>query len=579
MRRSTMLKFDSYYPMDKDLGYTMQDEDHFNDLFEQFLNDDPTPLTSRADGADDFHALDFAFEEETEPSESSSADSKLATLNSPPAGLNYMPIQRSLAFRPQQTLAHPQPLKAISSSELLSLEGKAPPVVYHNTAPSTASASSAAPTLRRKAKFCAPVPESHRGRSERVSKKSSRDMNRASFTSSRHDSPSYPDWAQRFEQISIQQPMPQLQTSSSQPTATYKDKRPGNIMTASCTLPHTPSQDRLPVATPSMQEQRPSVGSEVSQSSRLVTVAISPTLQAWENHEDVSPMTLSNDNNDRLRAPHLRHAETWSYSPVSPLSDGPISPLSSGFVVSPQHVQPSWLHGIPSNMDSYYQNSGLSPQSSTTPHLSAHAVPDFTPHDLMNYEPYSSFINEDPSSAYSVIPTDNPFQSPTDDFPSHNFYKHQNGDILNGITQSQPQSPPPLSCPPSLSPLQSPSKHRPDRSLRSKSHRRGLKSLGNLRTPKSASALKQPKSASTLRSPRSTTGNFGFVNFTPDDKSKILTGVAPSGSSKTKQRREQEAMDRKRKSSHVALKAVEAVGGDVERFRREFESEGMELAI
>ncbi|KAK4697737.1 hypothetical protein P7C71_g385, partial [Lecanoromycetidae sp. Uapishka_2] len=571
-----MLKFDSYYPMDKDLGYTKQDEDHFNDLFEQFLNDDPTPLTSTASGTEDLHALDFAFEEETEPSESSSADSKLTTLNSLPTGLNYKSIQRSLAFRPQRALAQPQPLRAISSSELLSLEGKAPPATNHHKTLSTPSSSSAAPTLRRKAKFCAPAAEAQHGRSERASKKPSREMSRSSFASTRHDSPSYPDWAQRFEHISIQQPLPQLQTSSPRPTATYKDKRPGNISTASHTPSHTPFHDRLPVATPARQEQRPSVCSDISQSSRLVTVAISPTLRAWENHEDVSPMTLSNDNNNRLHAPHLRHADTWSYSPASPLGDGPMSPLSPEFVVSPQHVQPSWLHGIPSNLDSYYQNSGPSPQSSSTAQLSAHAIPDLTPHDLMNYEPYRSFINEDPSSAYSVNPPDNPFQSPTNDFPSHNYYKDHNGDILNGTTQSHPQTPPPFSLPPSPSPLQSPSKHR---SLRSKSHRRGLKSLGNLRTPKSASALKQPKSASTLRSPRSTTGTFGFVNFTPDDKSKILTGVAPSGSSKTKQRREQEAMDRKRKSSHVALKAVEAVGGDVERFRREFEREGMELAI
>lgn len=493
-----------------------------------------------------------------------------------------MPIQRTLALRPQQTLAQPRPQRAaISSSELLSLEGKAPPV-NHTKAPSTSSSSSAAPTLRRKAKFCAPVPEPHRGRSQRVSKKSSREMSRPSYSIDRHDSPPYSDWTQRFEQISIQQPMPQLQTSSPRPTATYKDKRPGNIMTANYTPSHTPSQDRLPVATPATQEQRPSIGSEVSHGSRLVTVAISPTLETWENHADVSPMTLSNGNNDRLRAPHLRHADTWSYSPVSPLGDGPIPPLSPGFVVSPTHVQPSWLHGIPSNLDSYYQNSGPSPQSSTTAPLSAHAIPDFVPHDLMNYEPYGNFINEDPSSSYSVISTENPFQSPTtpaDEFPPHNFYKPQNGDILNGITQSLPQTPPPHSYPSSPYPLHSPSKPRTDRSLRSKSDRRGLKSLGNLRAPKSASALKSPKSALALRSPRSTTGTFGFVNFTPDDKGKILTGVAPSGSSKTKARRELEAMEKKRRSSHAALKAVEALGGDVERFKREFESEGMELAI
>ncbi|KAL6232737.1 hypothetical protein BDW75DRAFT_13383 [Aspergillus navahoensis] len=55
-----------------------------------------------------------------------------------------------------------------------------------------------------------------------------------------------------------------------------------------------------------------------------------------------------------------------------------------------------------------------------------------------------------------------------------------------------------------------------------------------------------------------------FVNFTANDSQKILTGVAPSGSSKTKARREQEARDRRRKLSEAALQAVRKAGGDVE---------------
>ena len=69
------------------------------------------------------------------------------------------------------------------------------------------------------------------------------------------------------------------------------------------------------------------------------------------------------------------------------------------------------------------------------------------------------------------------------------------------------------------------------------------------------------------------------MNLGPNDKSKILTGVAPSGSSKTKARREQEANEKKRRSSQAALKAVEALGGDVERLKADLEIEGMELGI
>ena len=57
--------------------------------------------------------------------------------------------------------------------------------------------------------------------------------------------------------------------------------------------------------------------------------------------------------------------------------------------------------------------------------------------------------------------------------------------------------------------------------------------------------------------------SVGFVNYTPNDSQKILTGVAPSGSSKTKARREKEALDKRRKLSQAAVRAVRAVGGDV----------------
>lgn len=60
-----------------------------------------------------------------------------------------------------------------------------------------------------------------------------------------------------------------------------------------------------------------------------------------------------------------------------------------------------------------------------------------------------------------------------------------------------------------------------------------------------------------------------FVNFTPDDSLKILTGVAPSGSSKTKARREKEALERRRKLSQAAVRAVRAAGGDVSTLAEE----------
>jgi hypothetical protein len=53
-----------------------------------------------------------------------------------------------------------------------------------------------------------------------------------------------------------------------------------------------------------------------------------------------------------------------------------------------------------------------------------------------------------------------------------------------------------------------------------------------------------------------------------------LTGVAPSGSSKTKARREKEAAEKRRKLSQAAMKAVMEAGGDVDSLRR-LEREGL----
>ncbi|KAJ5898938.1 hypothetical protein N7495_003682 [Penicillium taxi] len=84
-------------------------------------------------------------------------------------------------------------------------------------------------------------------------------------------------------------------------------------------------------------------------------------------------------------------------------------------------------------------------------------------------------------------------------------------------------------------------------------------------------SMNGPKSAKS-GSPRGANKSVSvsFVNFTANDSQKILTGVAPSGSSKTKARREQEAQDKRRKLSEAALRAVRNAGGDVEALEAVF---------
>ena len=69
-----------------------------------------------------------------------------------------------------------------------------------------------------------------------------------------------------------------------------------------------------------------------------------------------------------------------------------------------------------------------------------------------------------------------------------------------------------------------------------------------------------------MKSPQN---GLGFVNYTPHDRKKILTGVAPSGSSKTKARREKEALEKRRQLSEAAKRVILEAGGDIEALERE----------
>ncbi|KAK0517569.1 hypothetical protein JMJ35_000724 [Cladonia borealis] len=590
-----MLSLDTYLSEDKGFGFSTQ-EDPCRDLLEQYLNinDDPTPASESTKAVAELHEFDFKLDEETESSESCSANTRTSQGNSPPLYPHSLAAQRAIGQRPHRPIVrHHASRTAISSTEYLNLEGGAPSKSDRMKVSSSSSSYSAVPTLRRKGRFCVAAAEQTRGQSSNIIRKPSKEdsMSRPSYGHVRHESLPYQEWTQRFGQISLQQPPSTPQSSPSRSTGTFRDKRPSNILTST----QTPSHDRLPKA--KRPEERAPSGSGISRkstpsdTSRLITVGISPTLREWTHQDDeaVSPLTLTDS--ARLHAPPLRHAHTWNYSSVSPL-DGSITPLSPGFSLSPTHVQPSWLHqhGLPENTTSYYQNgntpsqlSANSSQYSGAPPLTPHTIAGFTPHSLIpQYSPYDDFINEDPSGDYSVVGAGAGAGADTD-FPSHagagslrqDTYDNTNKD--RELASIPRPSTPPDQTDDSAAPLNSPLK----RHLRSQSklHRRSQKSLGHIKQPKSATSLKSPKSAGALRSPRST-GQFGFVNLGPNDKSKILTGVAPSGSSKTKARREQEAIEKKRRSSQAALKAVEALGGDVERLKVDLEiEEGMELGL
>lgn len=575
MRPDTMLNFGYPRAMDKDFGNTAtQIEDPCDDFFDQWLNQDQTTIS---DTPDDFHDFDFAFDEETVSSGSYSTGSKTSSLPSsqqpPAATLEFSPPQLNLPLRNRPRLVRceaPTLRSAISSSELLNLEGKIAHIKSQTKTPSISSSStSAVPTLggtlRRKAKFCAPAPERQRGRSQKVSKTPSSEMMRPSYHH-RQDTPACPEWTQRFERISLQTPNNTPQISPPRIIGSFRDNRPGNIVT-SCrksTLQHSKYAMRVS----DLKSEAPQETSTTPQTSIYNPLPNAPVLQGQVRDGDMNSLPSTSGDvepedqrigSERTHAQQLRHPPSWNYLPISPLD-------LDYTTVSPNHVHPSWLHGLPEdiNVDSYQHNAGATP---STPGI-AQPSSDYTSQDFLSqYESYGQFINEDPSTGYSVVPS-NPLQSPGAEEIPITLYGHDDPDLVG---KARPHSPHRRSQ--SVSPpLHSPTKSRGRSRMRS--HKK-TKSVGQLKQPKSCSTLKSAKSFGNIKSPKSTGPSFdNFVNFTAHDSDRILTGVAPSGSSKTKARREQEANEKKRKLSLAALRAIEEVGGDitaVEMLKAEFD--------
>lgn len=103
---------------------------------------------------------------------------------------------------------------------------------------------------------------------------------------------------------------------------------------------------------------------------------------------------------------------------------------------------------------------------------------------------------------------------------------------------------------PHTPPSRSPSRSRSPDSGRISSRRSSKNS------PKS-----RKSSSSASRTPGISLDSMSFVNYTPTDSQRILAGVAPSGSSKTKARREKEAAEKQK----ALMEALRKAGGNVDQ--------------
>ncbi|KAJ9661756.1 hypothetical protein H2198_001721 [Neophaeococcomyces mojaviensis] len=113
----------------------------------------------------------------------------------------------------------------------------------------------------------------------------------------------------------------------------------------------------------------------------------------------------------------------------------------------------------------------------------------------------------------------------------------------------------------------SPSRRDPSQHRRKSIHKSGPVK-DSAETSQHRSTSRPPRTPKTPKTPNEGLGSIDFVNFTPKDAVKLLNDVAPSGSSKTRARREQEAREKRKKLSEAAINAVRNAGGDVEALER-----------
>lgn len=543
-----MLAFNSndfhYHPEDKGMGFSNTAfEDPANDLFNQYISHDPPEPSDSVNKASGFQAYEFSFDDDNTSRKCKFSDKVFNAHVSPgvsrshrytPKGLRCTQSQEVLPSQIYQKFARfERPKAAISGVELLNLEGKLVPQAVPIKS-SISSSSTPAPPLRRKARFSANPPETLRYRNHKVSKSpgvsviESSKMMRPSYYY-RCDMPSFHEWTQRFEQISLQAPSGNLPIAHSPCDGLPRnDERPRNISNGKSSRQVSRQQEVFD------QKLQPFQGSAMLETTEYDAFA-SALISEIEKHTQQSLAMTSpekpetgNQNMQSGAGPSIRSRSSASWLQETASTESFDFPLSPG--------QAQWPNPFSDSSTCYYENFEASQSAPALAH--ARSI-DFPTHGLTNsVDSFDQFVTEDPSNEYFITPSDVMYPSEADGYPP-----------LPSPTL------PPFSYRP-----QTPSSHSssvcpsPTVVTTSKSPSKSRRQSKSMRRKCSAGGLKSQAS-------------LDFVNFTPSDSQKILLGVAPSGSSKTKARREQEAIEKKRKMSLAVEKAVKDVGGDVEQLR------------
>ena len=526
-----------------DLGAQIVDEP-LEDFFNQVAHHESADLSNNANDPNPFGSIDFPTDEDTASSESynntfqdiSLTNDERVQYRSRDNRLLSKTCQSSQPRSYRKAAQTERPKQVISGLELLKLEGKVAPSSKAHILPLSAPAATPAFPLRRKPRFSATSPEPLRDQTHRTQGSSCNfggdpsKMMRPSYYY-RHEMPSHSEWTQRFEHISLQPPGVSSSTASQAPEGDFQDVTNTRSQAISLNL----SSKNLAQNDTSFMQNSTYVDSGLGQDYATTQLAGFSPLPSPVSFQRPGTRPRHHSRTSSFQASHQGHhkdlrrdkAKSQSALPqirsVSSWTQVETIPEHFDYTVSPGQIQPSWFQNLPDSSRPYDETS-IAAQSAPT---LAPASTDFSQGLLMQGEQYGQFISEDPSDHYLVSPTGTGFDvhSPI---------------LSRGFNQfTRPQTPS------SPSSSRSPSPVNPSRSRRRPTHSRRKSSAGTLKSAKSASSV--------------------FVNYTPKDREKIVNSVAPSGSSKTKARREQEANEKRRKMSLAIEKAVQE--GNIEKLR------------
>lgn len=394
---------------------------------------------------------------------------------------------------------------AISSAQLLSIEGKKDTSCISRIGSSTPPATPPNSLHSRRSRPTTPVPSSRRTRrgtktALRAAISSPKMMNPSTY-SSRQDSPSFHEWTERFQRFNLQG-QHNLPLSPPSSTKVPQHEQPSRLVIPSSDDVFAPAYSAASDRTPSTTSTQIPSGHEHD----LFTTLQEPSLPWNASAADLN--FSSNTAWDTTNANSNTSNNTFNHF----FEDTDFTAASSSHAFGP--IDPS------------FATSGLMIQCEPFAALDADVA-----NDLI-----------DPHTIPSLPTQDDEDESPD----SGSMSPHTN--LFTTMPRTQPPSP----CPSPSTP-----------SKRRRSGRRGTSCAKNASEPRT------PRTPRTPRSAGAGAGGMGFVNFTPHDSRKILTGVAPSGSSKTKARREREASEKRKRLSEKAAKLVKDAGGDLEELRRE----------